>query len=69
MSVNDIIMSSQENKINLLKQIPFYGKTIKPRVKGFTKEQKIMTKNTIACLVYKILLQKKNYLITKNNVY
>ena len=36
MSVNDIIMSSQGNKINLLKQIPFYGKTIKPRVKGFT---------------------------------
>ena len=27
------------------------------------------TKNTIACLVYKILLQKKYYLITKNNIY
>ena len=36
LSVNDIIMSSQENNINLLKQLPFYGKTIKPRVKGFT---------------------------------
>ena len=33
---NDIIMSSQGNNINLLKQIPFYGKTIKPRVKDFT---------------------------------
>ena len=29
-------MSSQGNDINLLKQIPFYGKTIKPRVKDFT---------------------------------
>ena len=29
-------MSSQGNNINLLKQLPFYGKTIKPRVKGFT---------------------------------
>ena len=29
-------MSSQGNNINLLKQLPFYGKTIKPRVKEFT---------------------------------
>ena len=29
-------MSSQGNNINLLQQIPFYGKTIKPRVKDFT---------------------------------
>ena len=36
MSVNDIIMSSQGNNINLLKQLPFYGKTIKPRIKEFT---------------------------------
>ena len=36
MSINDIIMSSQGNNINLLKQLPFYGKTIKPRVKEFT---------------------------------
>ena len=35
MSVNDIIMSSQGNNINLLKQLPFYGKTIKPRIKEF----------------------------------
>ena len=34
--VNDIIMSSQGNNINLLKQLPFYGKTIKPRIKEFT---------------------------------
>ena len=33
MSVNDIIMSSQDNNINLLKQLPFYGETIKPRIK------------------------------------
>ena len=36
MSVNDIIISSQGNNINLLKQLPFYGKTIKPRIKEFT---------------------------------
>ena len=29
-------MSSQGNNINLLKQVPFYGKTIKPRDKEFT---------------------------------
>ena len=29
-------MSSQGNKINLLEQLPFYGRTIKPRVKEFT---------------------------------
>ena len=29
-------MSSQFNNIKLLKQVPFYGKTIKPRVKEFT---------------------------------
>ena len=29
-------MSSQGNKINLLKQLPFYGKTIKPKIKNFT---------------------------------
>ena len=27
------------------------------------------TKNITACLVYKVLLQKKYYLITKNSVY
>ena len=36
MSVNDIITSSQGNNINLSKQLPFYGKTIKPRIKKFT---------------------------------
>ena len=41
MSVNDIIMSSQGNNINLLrnkliKQLPFYGKTTKSRIKEFT---------------------------------
>ena len=29
-------MSSQGNNINLLKQLPFYGRTIKPRIKEFT---------------------------------
>ena len=36
MSDNDIIMSSQGNNINLLKQLPFFEKTIKPRIKEFT---------------------------------
>ena len=36
MSVKDIITSSQGNNINLLKQLPFYGETIKPRIKEFT---------------------------------
>ena len=39
MSVNDIIMSSQGNNINLLKQLPFYGRTIKPRIKEFTNSK------------------------------
>ena len=29
-------MSSQGNNINILKQLPFYGKTIKSKVKEFT---------------------------------
>ena len=29
-------MSSQGNNINLLTQLPFYRKTIKPRIKEFT---------------------------------
>ena len=36
MSANDVIMSSQGNNINLLKQLPFYGRTIQPRMKEFT---------------------------------
>ena len=30
-------MSLLGNNINLLKQLPFYGKAIKPRIKEFTK--------------------------------
>ena len=29
-------MSSQGSNINLLKQLPFYGKTLKSRIKEFT---------------------------------
>ena len=36
MSVSDIIISLQGNNINLLKQLPFYEKTIKPTIKEFT---------------------------------
>ena len=32
-------MSSQGNNINLLKELPFYGKTIKPRIKKFTNAE------------------------------
>ena len=39
MSVNDIIMSSQDNNINLLKQLSFYEKTVKPRIKNFTNSK------------------------------
>ena len=34
--VNNIIMSSQGNNISLLKQLPFYRKTIKSKIKKFT---------------------------------
>ena len=34
MSVNDIIMALHIK--NLLKQLPFFGKTIKPRIKELT---------------------------------
>ena len=34
--VNNIIMSSQENNINLLKELPFYGKTMKLNFKQFS---------------------------------
>ena len=36
---NNIIMSSQGNNINLLKQLPFYGKTIKSKTKTFTNAE------------------------------
>ena len=36
MSDNDIIMSLQGSNIDLLKQFPFYGRTIKPSIKEFT---------------------------------
>ena len=32
-------MSSQGNNINLLKQLPFYGKTLKPRVKQLSNPE------------------------------
>ena len=35
-------MSSQGNNINLLKQLPFYGKTIKPRIKEFTNAKLVI---------------------------
>ena len=76
MSVNDIIMSSQGNNINLLKQLPFYGKTIKPRIKEFTHakllselpffEKPIKTK--IQQLRTKKLLSKQPFLPFYNDI-
>ena len=62
-------MSSQWNNINLLKQVPFYGKTIKPRVKGFTNAKllselpffKKFTKAKIKQLTIKKLLQEQPF--------
>ena len=39
-------MSLLGNNINLLKQLPFYGKAIKPRIKEFTKA-KLLSELTI----------------------
>ena len=36
-------MSSQGNNINLLKQVPSHGKTIKPRIKEFTNAKLVIT--------------------------
>ena len=62
-------MSSQGNKINLWKQLPFYGKTIKPRIKEFANakllselpffEKSIKTK--IKQLSIKKLLSKQTF--------
>ena len=71
MTVNDIIMSSQGNNINSLKQLPFYGKTIKPRVKEFTNAKSLSklpffwkthkSKQLIKQLTTKKLLQEQPF--------
>ena len=38
-------------------------------IKDFYRLMFSKTENIIACLVYKVLLKKKYYLITKSNVY
>ena len=70
MSVNDIIMSSQGNNINLLKQLPFYGRTIKPSIKEFTNSKLLSElpffekpiKAKIKQLTTKKLLQEQPFL-------
>ena len=42
LSVNNIIMSSQGNIINLLKQLLLYGKTIEPEIKKFTNTKLLL---------------------------
>ena len=61
-------MSSQGNSINLLKQLPFYGKTIKPRIKKFTYAKlselpffKKSIKAKIKQLTTKKLLQQQSF--------
>ena len=69
MSVNDIIMSSQGNDKNILKQLLFYGKTIKPRIKEFTNSKLLSElpffekpiKVKIKQLSTKELLRSRNY--------
>ena len=69
MSVNNIIMSSQGNDINLLKQLPFYGKTIKSKIKKFINTKllselpffKKPTKAKIKQLTNKKLLQEQPF--------
>ena len=69
MTVNDIIMSSQGNNINLLKQLPFFGKNIKPRIKEFTNAYLLSkltffeksVKATIKQLTTKKLLQEQPF--------
>ena len=63
---------SYDQMLNLLlitEKNKFHYVFIKDFNRLMFQEQNIEAKNTIACLVYKVLLQKKYYLITKNNVY
>ena len=75
---NYIIMSSQGNNLNLLKQLPFYGKVIKPRIKKFIKAKLLSElpffekpiKAKIKQLTTKKLLQEQPFhrqLIKKNH--
>ena len=69
MSDNDIMMSSQGNNIKLLKQLPFYGKTIKPRIKEFINAKflseppffKKLIKAKIKQITTKKLLQEQSF--------
>ena len=71
-------MSSQGNNINLLKQLPFYGKTIKFRIKKFTNAKllsevtcfEILKKAKIKQLSIKKLLSEKPFYVQpiKNHV-
>ena len=71
MSVNDIIMSLQGNNINLLKQVPFYEKTIKPKIKEFNNAKLLselpffekLVKAKIKQLRTKIVLKVNNLFI------
>ena len=56
-------MSSQGNNINLLKQLPFYGRTIKSRIKEFTNA-KLLSELPFLKILQKPKLNKrslKNY--------
>ena len=50
-------MSSQGNNINLLKQLPFYGKTIKSKIKKFTNA-KLLSELPIKAKIKQLSIKK-----------
>ena len=62
-------MSSQGNNINLLKQLPFYGRTIKPSIKEFTNA-KLLSELPFFEESIKAKIQQFNYqnIITRTNL-
>ena len=62
-------MSSQGNNINLLKQLPFYGRTIKPSIKEFTNA-KLLSELPFFEKSVKAKIQQFNYqnITTRTNL-
>ena len=62
-------MSSQGNNINLLKQLPFYGRTIKPSIKEFTNA-KLLSELPFFEKSIKAKIQQFNYqnITTRTNL-
>ena len=62
-------MSSQGNNKNLLKQLPFYGRTIKPSIKEFTNA-KLLSELPFFEKSIKAKIQQFNYqnITTRTNL-